>query len=168
MWVESHRVELPDGSIIEDWPWVVIPDYVTIVAVTKAGLFLVFRQTKYAVSGTTLAPAGGYLEPGDSPLSAARRELLEETGHESDHWTPLGSYAGDANRGCGTGHFFLALGAQPVADPVADDLEEQHLLALDRREIETALRTGEFKVMSWAAAVALALLALDDARAVVA
>ena len=44
--VESHRVELPDGRIIEDWPWVVMPDYVNVVAVTEAGLFILFRQTK--------------------------------------------------------------------------------------------------------------------------
>lgn len=159
--VEIHRVELPDGRIIEAWPWVVTPDYVNVVAVTDAGLFLVFRQTKYAVTGTTLAPVGGYLEPGEDPLSTARRELLEETGRESDRWTPLGSYVGDGNRGCGTGHLYLARDTRRVADSGADDLEEQQLLTLDRAEVEQALRTGQFKVMSWATAVALALLALD-------
>ncbi|MCB0235591.1 MAG: NUDIX domain-containing protein, partial [Anaerolineae bacterium] len=75
--VEEHEVLLPDGRIIPDWPWIVTPDYANVVAVTEAGQFLVFRQNKYAVDGTSLAPVGGYLEPGEDPFAAAQRELLE-------------------------------------------------------------------------------------------
>jgi ADP-ribose pyrophosphatase len=155
--VESHTVRLPDGTVIQDWPWVITPDYVNVVAVTSGGEFLLFRQRKYAVDGVTLAPVGGYMEPGEDPLSAARRELREETGFESDEWTPLGSYAVDANRGVGRAHLFLASGARRTGDRAADDLEEQELLLMSRRDVEAALTTGEFKVLPWVAAVALAL-----------
>jgi len=63
--VEEHTVELPDGRIIEDWPWVITPDYINVTAVTTEGLFLCFRQTKYSVEGMSLAVVGGYLEPGE-------------------------------------------------------------------------------------------------------
>jgi hypothetical protein len=53
---------------------------------------------------------------------------------------------------------FLASGARPVAEPDADDLEEQELLLLTRDEVETALFGGEFKVIAWSNVVALALL----------
>jgi ADP-ribose pyrophosphatase len=162
--VESHTVELPDGSVVESWPWVVSREYANAVAVTDEGQFVLFRQTKYGAAGTTLGCAGGYLEPGEDPLAAARRELLEETGHEAPDWTSLGSYVVDGNRGCGTAHLFLARGSRQVAEPVSDDLEEQVLVMLTREEVETALRAGEFKVLSWATAVALALLALDHRR----
>ncbi len=155
--VEQHRVELPDGRVIDDWQWVITPDYVNIVAVTGDGRYLCFRQTKYAVDGPTLALVGGYMERGEEPLAAAQRELREETGYEAADWTPLGEYAVDANRGVGRAHFYLATGAARVADPIVDDLEEQELLHLTRGELEAALRGGEFKVLPWAAAVALAL-----------
>ena len=155
--VEQHEVELPDGQIIADWPWVVTPDYVNVVAVTSAGQFICFRQTKYAVKGLTLATVGGYLEKGEAPLAAAQRELLEETGYSSDDWTPLGQFAVDANRGAGTAHFFLARNARPITSIQADDLEEQELLLLSRTEIEAALNSGCFKVLAWTAIVALAL-----------
>ena len=77
--IEEHVVELPDGQVIERWPWIITPDYVIVVAITTAGEFLCFRQTKYSVEGTSLAPTGGYIEPGEDPLEAAKRELLEET-----------------------------------------------------------------------------------------
>ena len=159
--VESHVVELPDGSIVEDWPWLVGREFVNVVAVTGDGGFVVLRQVKYAVEGTSLAPVGGYLEVGEAPLPAAQRELLEETGYEADDWTSLGHYVVDGNRGAGVGHLFLARRARRVAEPAADDLEEQELLLLARSDVDAALRDGEFKVLSWAATVALALLRLD-------
>lgn len=160
--VEAHEVELPDGNIIPDWPWIVTPDYVNVVAVTDDGKFPVFRQTKYAVEGTTLAPVGGYLDPGEEPLSAAKRELLEETGYEAGEWTHLGSYAVDGNRGAGTAHFYLARGARETAEIDSDDVEEQELLLLSQTEMEAALDAGEFKLLPWAANIALALRRLNE------
>jgi ADP-ribose pyrophosphatase len=162
--VEAHTIELPDGRVIEDWPWLATPDFVNVVAVSEDGLCVVFRQTKYAVEGTSLAPVGGYLEPGEDPLAAAKRELLEETGYEAPEWASLGRYVVDGNRGAGTAHFYLARSARRVADIHADDLEEQELLTLTRSEIEAALAAGEFKVLPWAAAMALALQAIDRGR----
>jgi len=158
--VERRTLELPDGRIIPDWPWLIMPDYVNVVAITDDDRFICFRQVKYAVDGTSLAVVGGYLEPGEEPLAAAQRELREETGYAAREWQSLGRYAVDANRGAGTGQSFLARGASYVGDNIADDLEEQELLLLTRTEVETALTNGEFKVMPWAAAVALALLKL--------
>lgn len=158
--VESHIVQLPDGRVIEDWPYVISPDYVNVVPLTPEGQFLCFRQTKYAVEGMSLAPVGGYIEPGEDPLPAAQRELREEMGYEAAEWVPLGSYRVGANRGIATGYLFLALGARYVAEPKSDDLEEQQLLYLSQPEVEEALSRGEFKVLAWAANVALALLYL--------
>jgi ADP-ribose pyrophosphatase len=159
--LEIHTVELPDGRVISDWPWVIAPDYVNVVALTEEGRFLLFRQTKYGVEGESLAPVGGYLEPGEQPLSGAQRELLEETGYKAGDWTALGRYRVDGNRGVGMAYFFLAQGAHRVAVPEADDLEEQELLLLSRPEIDAALQAGRFKLLPWMAIMALALLHLD-------
>jgi ADP-ribose pyrophosphatase len=160
--VEYHTVELPDGRVIDDWPWLVTPDFVNVVAETAEGNFICFRQTKYAVEGVSFAIAGGYLEPDEDPLLAAQRELLEETGYTASEWTSLGEYAVDGNRGAGKAYLFLARGAtwqQPID---ADDLEEQEMIMLSRAELSTALRRGEFKVLPWTTAVALALASLHD------
>jgi ADP-ribose pyrophosphatase len=155
--VEHHTVELPDGRLLPNWPWIITPDYIDVVAVTENGQFLCLRQIKYGIKGITLGIVGGYIEPGEEPLAAAQRELREETGYESPDWVPLGSYLVDPNRGIATGHLFLARQARFVASPIADDLEEQELLLLTREEIEAALERGEIKVLAWAAAVVFAL-----------
>ena len=159
--VENHTVELPDGRVITEWPWVITPDYVNVAVVTEGGEFLCFRQTKYGVEGTSLAPVGGYVEPGEDPLATAKRELLEETGYQAPEWIGLGRYRVDGNRGAGTAYLFLARGAHRVAEPDADDLEEQEMLLLSRAEVEDALAAGEFRLLPWATAMALALLYLD-------
>lgn len=159
--VEYHTVQLPDGRVIENWPWLITPDYINVVAETTEGRFLCFRQTKYAVTGATLGIVGGYLEAGEDPLTAARRELLEETGYTAPDWTPLGVFAVDGNRGAGRAHLFLARHATPLQPIHADDLEEQELLLLTRAEMAASLAAGKFQVLPWATAIALALLWIE-------
>lgn len=160
--VENHTVKLPDGQIIPDWAWVIIPSAAIILAVTDDNKFLCFRQTKYAIEGTSLAPVGGMLEPNETPLDAAKRELIEEMGYKSSNWVNLGSHILDPNRGVATMHLFLALNSKRVAEPDSDDLEDQEILLLSQAEVENALKAGEFKILAWSAVVALSLIYLSN------
>ena len=159
--VEQREVQLPDGRIIAEWPWVHTPEYINVVVETTTSQFLCFRQRKYAVSEPMLALVGGYIEPGETPLQAAQRELREETGYASNDWHELGDYVVDPNRGISTGHLFLVRDAHQVAPIKSDDLEEQEIVLLNRAELEAALDGGEFKILAWAAAVAFALRRMD-------
>jgi len=159
--VELHEVEMSNGRVVPDWTWIVTPDYVNVLAQTVKGQFLCFRQTKYAVQGTSLAPVGGFIESGEVPEAAVKRELREETGYEAPEWISVGSYAVDANRGAGRAHFFVARRAQRVGPPIGGDLEEQQLLLLERAQLERALNAGEFKVLPWVAMIALGLRFFD-------
>jgi ADP-ribose pyrophosphatase len=83
---------------------------------------------------------------------------MEEAGYQSSHWENLGQFVVDGNRGNGVAHFFLARDAVRVAEPNADDLEEQEMLFLSRAEVEAAVVRGAFKVLPWQTIMALALL----------
>jgi len=162
--LEVHRVQLPDGKIIEDWPWVITPDFVNIVAVTADSHFLCLRQYKYACEGVSLAAPGGYVEAAEDLLAAAKRELKEETGYESEDWSELGHFPVDSNRGVGSAHFYLALAAVKTSEPTERDVEEPEIVLLTRGEVEDALAAGQFKALPWSAAIALALLKLGNAQ----
>ena len=166
--IERHEVRLSNGRVIPDWGWIDSPDYVTVCAVDRDGRFIGFHQAKYAM-GPALAfgPPGGYLEPGEDPQQAARRELLEEAGYAADRWIPLARCVSDANRGNGIGHFFLALDCAPQSGPrpASDDVEDAEMRRLDRRELEAALADSPTLPAPWLLCFTLGMRQLDSIAA---
>jgi ADP-ribose pyrophosphatase len=62
------------------------PGAVAIVAVDRDGCVTLVRQLREATRGELLELPAGTLEPGESPLESARRELAEETGLAGGGW----------------------------------------------------------------------------------
>ena len=158
--VDLETVLLPDGRIIPDWPRVHARDYVNPVVLNDREEALVITGYKHGLGRSSWQVLGGYLEPGEAPMPAAQRELLEETGYYSDEWEHLGSFVVDANRYVGTGHFYLARAARQVALPDNDDLEQYAIHWVSLPELRRALHDGRIAILSYAVNVALGLLRL--------
>lgn len=159
--VWDEDVQLPDGRVVEGYTEVELGDYVIVAALTTDGQVVAIRGYRHGARAVGLALVGGVVEPGEQPLAAARRELLEETGYVAGEWRSIGTFVGEPNRGCGTGHYFLAQGAEKVAEPRSGDLEEMLIELLPISDLLAATRTGEVQVVQFAAAIALAAAALD-------
>ena len=157
LWAEA--VQLPDGRVVADYFTIEMPDYVVVVALTADGRVVVERNYKHGPRRVCLNLPAGYVEPGEDPLAAARRELLEETGYVAQEWLALGGFTNDGNRGCGMGHLFLARQARKVAEPDAGDLEEMEIDLVSLDEVIEAVRRGDVAVLSVAAAIGLAVAA---------
>jgi ADP-ribose pyrophosphatase len=139
-------------------------EFAIVVPLTDDQQTILARSYKHGVRGVSLSLPAGYLEEGEEPLAGARRELLEETGHDAANWVPLGRYVVDGNYGAGAMHAFIATGAHKVREPSSDDLEEQELLSMPFAEAIAKLRAGEVAQLSSAATLGLAALAVGEGR----
>lgn len=158
-WLEValEQVELPDGRVIDDFIQLRGRDFVVVVPFTTDGRIVAERAYKHGIRRVALALPAGLLEPGEAPLEAARRELLEETGYAAERWTALGSYVVDSNYGLNTEHVFVADGATKVREPESGDDEEIEVLLVGTDEMLAALRRGDIAQLSSAAALGIAL-----------
>ena len=73
-------------------------DYVTVIASDRDGRFLMVRQYRPVVEGYTLELPSGLVDPGETPDACARRELVEETGHEAAELELIGDLIPDTGR----------------------------------------------------------------------
>ncbi len=69
------------------------PGAAAIVPLTARGGILLIRQFRYALDQDIWEIPAGTLNPGESPLDCARRELEEEAGVSAGDWSSLGEIA---------------------------------------------------------------------------
>lgn len=148
LWKETVR--LPDGREIRDYLQLDQPDYVEIVA-WQAGKVLGLWRYKHGPRRMNLGFPAGYVAKGENPADAARRELREETGMESDAWRSLGTFCVDGNRTQARAHLFTAQHCRFVGAQTSDDLE------VHVAEWLTPQQWGQYLAEGWVATLGTAM-----------
>ena len=129
-----------------------------IVASDTEGNYLCVRQYRQGIEEvTTEFPAGGierkdgkeYGGSGDisaeESLAAAKRELREETGYESDEWRHLLKVPSNATIADNYAHLFVARNCRKVSGQDLDDTEFLNVIKLSAQEIETLIAEEKFQ-----------------------
>lgn len=86
-----ETVELPNGKEARR-EVVRHPGAVTVLAITDDNKILLVRQFRKPCDRVLIEIPAGKLEPGEDPLSSAKRELEEETGYQAREWQHLNSF----------------------------------------------------------------------------
>jgi 8-oxo-dGTP pyrophosphatase MutT (NUDIX family) len=133
-WLQLHeeRVRLANGHEIERFHVIHGPDWASVLCVTNDSEVVLVRQYRHGAKSASLELPAGVIEPHETPEEAARRELLEETGYESDDWVSIHSVSTEPARHSTRAHFFCARGARRTrpAAPEASEVLEQVVVPL--------------------------------------
>jgi len=140
---EAASLRLPNGAEGE-FETVRHPGGAMAVPVLPDGRFLLVRQYRFPLDRWLLEFPAGTLEPGEAPEATIRRELEEETGYRADAWSDLGQFPLAPGYSDESIHAFLARDLAPLANPPAQDLDEDiETVAMTDSELSAAMVGGE-------------------------
>ena len=155
--VRLDDVELPDGNHFEGTVFE-FRDWVTVMALTPQREVVLIRQYRHGAGKVIVEMPGGMMDPQDeSPLDAARRELLEETGYRSDNFIQVGCVSPNPANHTNLVYSFLALDAVPAGPQHLDPSEEIEVALTPLDEVIDLAKKGELLQSMQVAAVFFAL-----------
>lgn len=153
------HVRTGNGAELEEFHVMEYPDWVCVVCRTDRGTVLVVEQYRHAIGRIIHELPGGVVSPGQDPLEAAKKELLEEAGYEAEHWVYLGRIAPEPSRHTNWAHCFFADCAQRVGDPTPEASEDLALREISSKELLQWIDAGE-----WVHGVQLSAILLAERR----
>ena len=119
------------------------PHWVNVIARTAEGDYVFVRQWRAGTDEITLEIPGGMVDPGEDPVAAGVRELVEETGYQGSNPSLLGAVEPNPafqNNRCST---VIIDNCNPVAAPSLDAGEYIEVCTLTSDEVRSALIKGE-------------------------
>jgi ADP-ribose pyrophosphatase len=115
---ENYTLE---NGVSSEMDFIQHPGAAAMVPVLNDNEVVLIKQYRHAIREFIWEIPAGTLDPNESPLSCARRELIEEIGYSADDWHQLGTIT--PLPGCSDEriHIFLALGLKPATQHLDDD-----------------------------------------------
>ena len=167
-WIDFRKstYRYPDGRVFAPYYSYSRKDYVVVVAIDTDGNYICVRQFRQGIKKvTTEFVAGGIEREGgreyaddttlkaEDELSAAKRELSEETGYESDEWEFLIKLPSNATLADNYASIFVAKNCRKVSGQSLDETEYLNVKICSETEIEEMIKSGEFAqaihVLAW-------------------
>jgi len=139
--LRRDRNESQLSGVSRDFYVLEAPAWINIIPLTPEGQVVLVRQYRHGVRDFTLEIPGGMVDPEDpTPAAAARREMREETGYDSDDIVEIGVCTPNPAILDNRIHSYVARGARRVGEQDLQGTEEIDLELVDLAEIPTLIR----------------------------
>lgn len=120
-------------------------DWVNVVAVDTSGRLVMVEQYRFGIEAVTLETPGGMVDDGEDHGTAARRELLEETGYGDGQWTYMGAVEPNPAIHGHLCHHWLAVDVRPVAAATPGAGEDVAILLMEPDALAQAIEDGHLR-----------------------
>ena len=156
---------MPNGQVVDPYYVLEFSNWVNIVAVTEKQEVILVRQFRHGIGKTALELPAGMVEKEDtSTLESIRRELLEETGYESDHIIETGKISPNPANQNNWQYCFLATNCKKVAKQDLDETEQIDVVLKPLDALPSLIESGEIIQSLNVSSIYLALRALDKLK----
>jgi ADP-ribose pyrophosphatase len=139
--VRRDTVTLPSGGSATR-EYIVHPGAVAVVPVLDDGRLVLERQWRHALGRVLLEFPAGKIDPGESTLSCAMRELAEETGYRAAEWARAGILHNAAGYSDESIEIWFARGLTPGAAAL-DHGELIEVVLMDEATLDALAARGE-------------------------
>jgi 8-oxo-dGTP pyrophosphatase MutT (NUDIX family) len=161
MTMRADRCELPNGVVLDKYYVRENPDFVQIVPINAKGHILIVRQYRHGPQVISTEVPGGLVDPGEDPIDAAKRELLEETGCVADRFEAVSPLYTNPARNTNRAHTFIAHNARIVQPPQQESTEDIEFEFVSREEVFRLIDEGHFAHALHVASLLLAFRQVD-------
>ncbi|MBT9484842.1 NUDIX hydrolase [Sediminibacterium sp.] len=144
MKIKEEICQLPDGQIINPYFVIDVPDFCNVVMVTTQDEIVMVEQYRHAAGIISLELPGGMIEPGEDPMLAAKREMEEETGYQSNHFELLYTIHPNPPLENNQAHFYLATQLTLTGNTSFDQYEDIKLVLVNKHDFMNKLLQNSF------------------------
>ncbi len=162
--LRSDRCQLPDGRIMPRYFVLDFPDWVNILPVTAKGELVLIKQYRHGSGLVHLEVPGGSLDPksNESAIFGARREMLEETGYDSQEIIELGFHYPNPALQSNRMWTYIALNSHKTQDTQWDEFEDMELYLCSLDQLKAHIKNGEVNHSLMLASIMMCLNYLEN------
>ncbi|KYH26193.1 adenosine nucleotide hydrolase NudE [Halalkalicoccus paucihalophilus] len=142
--VIHEEVRLPDGTET-DFDYASEPPAAVILPFTSGGEVVLIEEWRQAVKRVNRGLPAGSMEPGEDRKTAARRELVEETGYEAGEMEFLASVEPANGLLDAVHHYFVAHDCEPTGQQELDFNESIRVATTDWEALLADVQSGEVR-----------------------
>ncbi|MEL4894016.1 NUDIX hydrolase [Crocosphaera sp. Alani8] len=156
--VRQDRVKLSDGTIIDDYFVNVRPEIALVLPITPNNEIVFVRQYRHGVQEILLElPAGTFDPEREDSLTAARRELEEETGYIPQELVFMKTIYDNPVKDDNKIHIFLGLNVEKKGTVELDITEEIEVVLVPIEDVVSKIMSGEICVAGTIATIFMGL-----------